>query len=72
MIFLKLFAISYILGLSTEEVNGNSILFMIAGYETTATTLTFAAYCLATYPKCQEKLIMEIDATIAQVLHFPN
>ncbi|XP_048767823.2 cytochrome P450 3A12-like [Ostrea edulis] len=53
-------------GLSKEEVNGNSVLFMIVGYETTATTLAFAAYCLATNPKCQEKLIMEIDSTIGQ------
>ncbi|XP_056016243.1 cytochrome P450 3A12-like isoform X2 [Ostrea edulis] len=53
-------------GLSKAEVNSNSIMFMIVGYETTATTLTFAAYCLATNPKCQEELIMEIDKTIGQ------
>jgi cytochrome P450 len=43
---------------------------MIAGYETTATTLTFAAYCLATNQECQEKMIMEIDSTIGQVQNF--
>ncbi|XP_056016246.1 cytochrome P450 3A24-like isoform X2 [Ostrea edulis] len=53
-------------GLSKEEVSGNSTLFMVAGYETTATTLTFAAYCLATHLNYQEQLIAEIDSTIGQ------
>ncbi|XP_048767818.2 cytochrome P450 3A18-like [Ostrea edulis] len=53
-------------GLTKEELGGNSVMFMVAGYETTATTLTFTAYCLATNPECQEKLIAEIDSTIGQ------
>ena len=38
-----------------------SLLFFLAGYETTATTLSFVGYCLATNQDCQERLIEEID-----------
>jgi hypothetical protein len=47
-------------GLTVEEIHAQALIFFIAGYETTATTLTFIAYCLATEPECQEKLCREI------------
>ncbi|XP_056010005.1 cytochrome P450 3A14-like isoform X2 [Ostrea edulis] len=53
-------------GLTTNEVNGNSIMFMVAGYETTASALTFTAYCLATNPESQDRLLQEIDSTIGK------
>ncbi|XP_061195804.1 cytochrome P450 3A18-like [Saccostrea echinata] len=53
-------------GLTTEEVNGNSIAFLTAGYGTTAAAMTSSAYCLASNPECQDKLIFEIDSTIGQ------
>ncbi|XP_061195806.1 cytochrome P450 3A18-like [Saccostrea echinata] len=53
-------------GLTTEEVNGNSIAFLTVGYGTTSVTLTYSAYCLASNPECQDKLISEIDSTIGQ------
>ncbi|XP_061195803.1 cytochrome P450 3A2-like [Saccostrea echinata] len=53
-------------GLTNDEINGNSIAFMIAGYDTTASALTFTAYCLATNPECQDKLLEEIDSTVGQ------
>lgn len=55
-------------GLTTDEVTGNAIVFFIAGYDTTASTLAFMAYCLATNPDCQERLISEIDSAIGQEL----
>jgi len=47
--------------LTTKELVANAILFMTAGYETTATTLQFIAYTLAMNQSVQNKLIDEID-----------
>ena len=46
--------------LSNDEIVGQSYIFMIAGYETSANTLTFATYLLATHPDIQDKLYREI------------
>lgn len=42
------------------------VLFMLAGYETTSTTLTYCTYVLATHPDEQQKLYDEINS------HFDN
>ncbi|PIO29923.1 hypothetical protein AB205_0125460 [Aquarana catesbeiana] len=42
------------------------LIFIIAGYETTSTTLMFTAYLLATHPDVQTKLQEEIET------HLPN
>ncbi|CAF0980556.1 unnamed protein product [Rotaria sp. Silwood1] len=47
--------------LQYEEVISNVFLFMIAGYETTSTALTYCTYILATHSTIQEKLRAEID-----------
>jgi cytochrome P450 len=38
----------------------NLALFMVAGYETTSTTLTYSSFVLAKHPKEQEKLFDEM------------
>jgi len=50
--------------LSERSITQQSVLFFIAGYDTTATLLTFAAYSLATSPECQKKVQEEIDAVL--------
>lgn len=60
-------------GLTKNEIYGNALIFMVAGYDTTANTLTFASYSLATNPDVQDKLIEEIDREIAdKPLEYEN
>lgn len=47
--------------LTDDEILANSVMFMLAGSETTATALTWLAYCLVTNLDVQKKLIAEID-----------
>ena len=47
-------------GLEKGEIIVDSVGFMLAGYETTSTALTFATYSLATYPEAQNRLANEI------------
>ena len=46
--------------LTDEEIIGNIILILLAGYETTASLLTYASYSLAVHPEIQTKLRKEI------------
>ncbi|CAL1287241.1 unnamed protein product [Larinioides sclopetarius] len=47
--------------LSENELLAQCVLLFFVGYETTSSNLTFCAYCLATNPEWQEKLIKEVD-----------
>ena len=47
-------------GLTNDEVTAQAMLFLLAGYETTATTLSFIMYHMAVYPEYQEKVYQEI------------
>lgn len=57
--------ILFVLTVLTELViTAQCVLFYIAGYDTTATTLSFVSYCLALHPKIQQKLLEEIDEVL--------
>lgn len=47
--------------LTDEEIVGQCITFLVAGAETTGSTLALMAYHLAYYPEVQDKLLREID-----------
>uniref|UniRef100_T1INY8 Cytochrome P450 n=1 Tax=Strigamia maritima TaxID=126957 RepID=T1INY8_STRMM len=51
--------------LTREIVIAQTVLFILAGHETTANTLSFLAYELATNQDIQEKLIKEVDDVMA-------
>ncbi|CAG2240592.1 CYP3A [Mytilus edulis] len=48
-------------GMNENEILTNSMVFFGAGFDTTKTTLSFAAYVLALHPDMQERLFTEID-----------
>ncbi len=56
--------LNFIAGLTENEILAQAILFLLAGYETTAATLSFVAYNLALYPECQEQLYNEVDSVV--------
>jgi len=56
--------------LSDEEVLINSVIFIMAAYDTTATTILWMIYELAIHPDIQDKLINAIDNEIADVRCF--
>ena len=50
--------------LTENEILAQAWIFFVAGYETTATTLSFCSYELALNPQCQEKLYEEVNSAI--------
>ncbi len=53
--------------MSTDEMVSQCILFFLAGYETSSSTMCLAAYLLALHPQAQEKLHEEIISVTAQL-----
>ena len=47
-----------------QEMQGNSLLFIIAGHDTTATTLSFLVYELALASEIQERVVAEITEVL--------
>ncbi|XP_062611389.1 cytochrome P450 3A24-like, partial [Saccostrea cucullata] len=47
-------------GLTSTEIIANCLLFFFAGYETTASTLSFLVYLLAVHPDIQQRVYNEI------------
>ncbi|XP_065416216.1 cytochrome P450 3A19-like isoform X2 [Chrysemys picta bellii] len=50
--------------LSDKEIMAQALVFILAGYETTSSTLNFLSYNLATHPDVQQRLQEEIDAAL--------
>uniref|UniRef100_A0A3P9KLC9 Thromboxane-A synthase n=1 Tax=Oryzias latipes TaxID=8090 RepID=A0A3P9KLC9_ORYLA len=47
--------------MTEDEVVGQAFIFLLAGYETTSSTLGFTCYLLAVHPECQHKVQQEVD-----------
>ena len=55
------------LTLTEDEVVGNCVIFFIAGFETTAATLSYCLYELSVNPEVQEKLYNEIIENVGEL-----
>ncbi|ESO89830.1 hypothetical protein LOTGIDRAFT_124462, partial [Lottia gigantea] len=49
-----------------QDLIGNLLVFMLAAYDTTSTTLSFVSYCLATHPDIQDKVLHEINQKLSK------
>ena len=47
--------------LTHEEIKGQLMVFLIAGFDTTANSLSYASFLLAKHPEKMKKLQEEID-----------
>ncbi|KAH3807040.1 hypothetical protein DPMN_135373 [Dreissena polymorpha] len=54
--------------LTLDEIQSQSFIVFIAGYETTSSLLNYAAYMLASHPDVQDRLIAETDKAVPQVM----
>ena len=54
----------YLTGISTDEIIANAMLLFVAGYDTTATSLSFFMYNMAKNPEVQETLVQEIHRVV--------
>jgi len=52
--------------LTEDEILAQAWIFFVAGYETTATTLSFCSYELALNQDCQQKLYEEVSSAVDQ------
>ncbi|XP_076352547.1 cytochrome P450 3A8-like [Tachypleus tridentatus] len=55
--------------LTEDELVAQCVIFFLAGYETTASALSYIVYLLALNQDCQNKLYQEIDETIPSQEH---
>ena len=60
---------SIILGLTREELEAQAILFLLGGYDTTASTMAFFLHSMAVNPGCQERLYEELKNAFGDKVH---
>ena len=64
LFFHQMFAVAEF---TEKEILANSLVFMLAGYDTTASLIMFACHSLAVNPTCQQRLLEEIETHLGQV-----
>ena len=58
--------------LTDSEIVAQSVVFILAGYETTSSTLSLTCYHLASFPEVQDKLQEEIDKVWTEEEQMPS
>lgn len=51
-------------GLTTKEIRDQVLIFLLAGHETTSTTLTFALHLLGNHPEVQDRVRAEVREVV--------
>ena len=54
-------------GLTEDEIFGNAMLFLLAGYDTVSTVMSFTLFCLAANPHCCQRAQEEVDTVVGKV-----
>ena len=57
-------------GLTMDEMQANAFLFILAGYETVATIISYTLFCLANNSECWERAQKEVDEKLGKVAQF--
>ena len=57
-------------GLTLDEIIANALIFFVAGYDTTGTSLGFFMYNMACYPDIQDKLLEEINKVVGNKVNL--
>ncbi|KAK8778564.1 hypothetical protein V5799_020096 [Amblyomma americanum] len=52
--------------MSLDEITAQGIVFFVAGVESVSLTLALTTYYLALHPECQDRVIAEVDKTLAE------
>uniref|UniRef100_A0A8C6KY37 Thromboxane-A synthase n=1 Tax=Nothobranchius furzeri TaxID=105023 RepID=A0A8C6KY37_NOTFU len=58
--------------LTEDEIVGQSLVVLLAGYETSSNTLGFCCYLLALHPECQHKVQEEVDEFFKRHVNYGN
>lgn len=64
--------IMFVTGLTLEEMTAQAVLFFVAGFETSASTLSFCLYEISWNQEVQTKMRKEVDAVLAKHNGKPN
>ncbi|XP_067133377.1 cytochrome P450 3A29-like [Centruroides vittatus] len=56
--------------LTMDEMVGNAFVFLLAGFETTSTALSYCSLMLANFPEVQEKIRKEVNALMEEEKEF--
>ena len=59
-----------LLGLDEQEVLASGLLFILAGFDTVANTLSMLCYCLACNPDCQTRAQEEVDRVLGDKVRY--
>ena len=55
-----------VIGMTEEEIIAQSLVFLLGGYDNTASMMSFVMYNLASHPDIQEKVFVEVQSVCGE------